>query len=123
MDLLPDWLLIRDGGDCSDVFSGSGDAAFQECNRLACPHWFEEYTPVIEQGCQSPCFTASCDWSRNKCFKERASLAKCPLFDAAVLHSTAAASANKTLSFVVGGTARFVRCFILAFTTEIRAES
>ncbi len=102
-------LVGRDGGDCSSVFSGAGDQAFQECDRALCSHWFEEYAPTSAQSCQSECFTASCDWSRSMCSKERASLATCPLFDAAVLQSTTLASANRTLRFVVGGTARFAR--------------
>ena len=100
--------MRRDGGDCSDVFLGSGDDAGEECDRDVCLSWAEEYVPLPTQTCQSECFNASCDWSRGKCSKERASLATCPLFDAAVLHSTSAASANRSLSFVVGGTARYL---------------
>jgi hypothetical protein len=113
--LLSNRWLLRDGGDCSDVFANSGDEAFQECDRISCPQWFDEYTPTIGQSCRSQCFTASCDWSRSKCAKERASLAKCPLFDAAVLESTAKASINRTLRFVTGGTARFAESLISVF--------
>jgi hypothetical protein len=71
--------------------------------------WFQDYVTLSTQTCKSECFSAPCDWSRNKCWKERASLAACPLFDATVLQSTSVASTNKTLSFVMGGTARFAR--------------
>ena len=102
-----DRILRRDGGDCSTVFFSSGESAFQECDRVICPPWSEDYASYLPVTCQSPCFNASCDWSSSMCSLERASLASCPLFDAAVLQSTTLASANRTLRFVMGGTARF----------------
>lgn len=101
-------LFFRDGGDCSGIFSSAGEDAFQECDRNVCPPWLEDYLALYPQTCQSVCFHASCDWSQSMCPEERASLATCPLFDASVLQSTTLASKNRTLRFVMGGTARCV---------------
>ncbi len=46
----------------------------------------QSYAP----GCYSPCFTASCSFSAFLCRAPRASLASCPLFDAAVYAAYAA---------------------------------
>ena len=106
-------MLSRDAGDCSSIFLSSGEGYFQECNRNVCPPLSEDYYNSAPLDCVSMCFNASCDWSRTMCYKERASLATCPLFDAAVLHSVTEARFNRTLRFVMGGTARFACCRIL----------
>jgi hypothetical protein len=108
--LLTSLLLFgRDGGDCSEVFSSSGADSFEQCDRDVCLPWLQDYQSIYPQTCVSACFTASCDWSRSMCSKERASLATCPLFDAAVLQSITVASANRTLRFAMGGTARYAQ--------------
>ena len=100
----------RDAGDCSGLFVESGPDAFGECDRSVCPVWVQDSADLVRfrQTCQTPCFSASCDWSHSMCSRERASLAACPLFDAAVLRSIseARADSDRTLNFVVGGTAR-----------------
>ena len=73
----------------------------------------EDYYNSAPLDCVSMCFHASCDWSRTMCYRERASVATCPLFDAAVLRSVTDARVNRTLRFVMGGTARFARRRIL----------
>ncbi len=92
------------------MFAGSGPDAFGECDRSVCPVWLQDAANLVrvQQTCQTACFSAACDWSHSMCSRERASLAACPLFDAAVLQSIGEARANsdRTLSFVVGGTAR-----------------
>ena len=96
----------RDGGDCTNIFWDAGVDVLRECNRSVCKVWFEDYQSFPPGDCQAPCFKASCDWSRNMCYRERASLATCPLFDAAVLESTALARRDSEILFVQGGTAR-----------------
>ena len=95
------------------MFAESGSDAFGECDRSVCPVWFQDSADLVRfrQTCQTACFSASCDWSHSMCSRERASLAACPLFDAAVLRSISSARANRTLNFVTGGTAR---CTLLA---------
>ena len=101
--------FCRDGGDCSDTFWRAGEDTLAECDRSICPLWFQDYQSFPPGDCQSQCFNASCDWSREMCYKERASLATCPLFDAAVLESTARIRKDEELLFVTGGTARYER--------------
>jgi hypothetical protein len=111
----------RDAGDCSGIFAESGSDVFGECDRSVCPVWLQDSADLarLRQTCQTPCFRASCDWSHSMCSTERASLAACPLFDAAVLQSISKARANRTLNFVMGGTAR---CAHMACAMETNGD-
>ena len=83
----------------------AGEDALGECDRDQCSVWFQDYynnAPL----CTAACFTASCDWSRSLCAAQRASIATCPVFDAAVLQSIRSTQLREELLYIEGGTAR-----------------
>ncbi len=93
----------RDNGDCNYRFEDAAKDVLLECDRSKCSPIDQEY--FKSAGCKESCFKASCDWSKSMCSNERINLAKCPLFDSSVL-SSIRLQLNRSLNFVIGGTAR-----------------
>ena len=74
-----------DGGDClTQRMDAAGAEAGQACDRNRCSILVQTNAEI---GCNSECFTAACDWSRELCVEPRGNVRACPLIDAAAYAS------------------------------------
>ncbi len=88
-------------------FSDAGQDALLPCDRSSCSTYLSDYD-TNSFHCTSSCFNASCDWSRATCAPQKAVIASCPFFDAAVLLSVRNQQKQRKMFFASGGSCRFV---------------
>jgi predicted outer membrane repeat protein len=84
-----------DNGDCTSLFSSAGVQSNATCDRSRCLK-AQQIDGSLSTGCWGPCFSSSCDWSKDLCVAVKTSLRTCPIFDLAVFDSLATESFSTT---------------------------
>ncbi len=103
---------VWDGGDCRSRLQSAGADATRACPRAECGAYSQTSTRASAYGCESGCFTASCDWSRSTCQDPRDAIRQCPLLDGMVFSSIRAQQQQSGAPVFMrdGNSGNFGRC-------------